>query len=60
MLSFYQDRIKDLEMKVQMNTTTPEGGVITAADEDGRRSLNIVVGHASGQTSVSVTYGSKS
>lgn len=59
-LSFYQDQIRDLGMKIQVNTTTPQGGMITAADEDGKRSLNVIVGQGSGKTTVSVTYGAKS
>jgi hypothetical protein len=58
-LSFYQDKIKDLGMKVQVNATTQQGGVITATDDDDKRSLNIIVGRGSGKTTVNVTYGGK-
>lgn len=56
-LSFYQDNIRDLGMKIQVNTTTPEGGVITATDDDRKRSLNIIVHRGSDETTVNVTYG---
>jgi hypothetical protein len=58
-ITFYQDKIKDLGMKVQVNTTTPQGGVITAADDADKRTLNVLIGHDSGKTSVNVTYGAK-
>jgi len=56
-VSFYQDKIKDLGMTVRVNATTPDGGVLTATDE--ARSLNVVVGRDSGKTGVNVTYGGK-
>ena len=58
-LTFYQERIQSLRMKIQVNASTPQGGVLTAADEEGGRTLNIVVGHGSDGTTVSVTYGAK-
>jgi len=58
-LSFYQDKVRDLGMKVNVTTTTPQGGMFTAADEGSHRSLTIVVGRSGSETSVSVTYGSK-
>ncbi len=58
-LSFYLDKIKALRMKIQVNATTPEGGVITATDDDGERTLNIIVGGESGKTTVNVTYGGR-
>lgn len=58
-ISFYQDKVKDLGMKVQVNATTGGGGVITASDDEDKRTLNIIVGRDSGKTSVSVTYGAK-
>jgi hypothetical protein len=59
-LSFYQDKIKAQGMKVQVNAATAETGVITATDEEGRRSLTITVGRDSGKTTVNVAYGVKS
>jgi hypothetical protein len=58
--AFYADKCKDLGMKVQMETSTPEGGLIIAADEGGeRRALTVVVGGHSGETTVNLTYGLK-
>jgi hypothetical protein len=59
-MSFYTDKCKDAEMKINMTTTTTEGGMVVAADEAGKHSLSIIVGSGSGGgTSVSVTYGVK-
>ena len=57
-LAFYQDKIKELGMKIQVNTTTPGGGMLTAADENDRRTLNIIVGGGN-ETTVNVTYADK-
>ena len=58
-LSFYEDKCKDLGMKVNLTTTSDEGGMIVASDDHDRgRSLTVVVG-GSGRTSVNVTYASK-
>ena len=59
-LSFYQDQIKTLRMQIQVNATTPQGGVLTATDDSRDRTLNIVVSQESGKTGVNVTYASKS
>ena len=56
-VSFYQDKIEAMGMKVQVNATTAQGGVITATDDDQKRTLNIVVGRSGGETTVNVTYG---
>lgn len=58
-LSFYQDKVNGLGMKVKMNATTTEGGSLIAADEPERRSLTVIIGSSSGQTTVNVTYGEK-
>ncbi len=58
-LSFYQDKTKDLGMKTNVTTTANEGGMISAADENTDRSLTILVGSSSGETTVNVTYGRK-
>jgi hypothetical protein len=58
-MSFYQDKCKELGLKVKMTTTTSEGGMILAADEGEARTLNVIVGSGSGGTTVRVTYGMK-
>ena len=59
-LSFYEEKCRDLGMKVDLTTSTGESGMVVAVDEQGeRRSLTVVVGGGSGQTSVNVTYARK-
>lgn len=58
-LSFYEDKAKDLGMKVKMTTTGDQGGMIVAADENTDRSLTAIIGGSSGETTVNVTYGRK-
>jgi hypothetical protein len=58
--SFYMDKCRDLGMKLNLESTTEEGGMIVAADEGGdRRSLTVIVGGNRGETTVNVTYGRK-
>jgi len=57
--SFYQDKFKALGMTVNVSGITDSGGVITGADEDGRRSLNVLVAGGSGDTTITVTFGRK-
>jgi len=58
-MSFYQDKARDLGLKVRLNATGGEGGTLIAGDEDGKRSLTVLVGGGSGDTTVNVTYASK-
>jgi len=58
-LTFYQDKAKELGMKVNLTTTTSEGGMIIASEEPQNRSLTVIVGGDSGKTTVNVTYGEK-
>ncbi len=58
-MAFYQDKAKEMGMKVNLTTTTDQGGIIIAADEDSKRSLKVVVGGSSGDTTVNVTYAHK-
>jgi hypothetical protein len=58
-MSFYQDKCKELGINIKMATTTAKGGMILAADEGGTRSLQVIVGSESGQTKVQVLYGLK-
>jgi hypothetical protein len=58
-ISFYQDKFKELGISVKMTTTTDKGGMIVASDEGGTRTLQVVVGSESGATKVQVIYGLK-
>jgi hypothetical protein len=46
-------------MKITLDTTTDEGGMIVAEDEGDKRTLSVIVGGHSGDTTVNVTYGRK-
>jgi hypothetical protein len=57
---FYEDKCKDLGMKISLDTTTEDGGMVIATDDGGeKRSVTVVVGRSSGETTVNVTYGRK-
>ena len=58
-MSFYQDKFKELGIGVKMVTTTGKGGMILGADEGEKRSLHVIVGSESGETKVQVMYGLK-
>jgi hypothetical protein len=58
-MSFYQDKCKELGINVKMTTRTPTGGMIIGADEGETHSLQVIVGSESGQTKVQVMYGLK-
>jgi hypothetical protein len=55
-MTFYQDKARDLGMKVELTTATTEGGHITAADSEDNRSLVVMVGSATGGASGTVTF----
>jgi hypothetical protein len=58
-MTFYQDKTKQMGMEAKLTTTTADGGMLVAAREGDDRSLTIVVGSSSGQTTVNVTYARK-
>lgn len=58
--SFYMDKCKELGMKVNLDTTSEEGGMFVATEEGGdNRSLTVTVSGRSGDINVSVIYGRK-
>ena len=58
-LQFYQEKAKDMGMKVNMTTTTADAGMVIASDDSSHKSLTAIVGVDGGKTTVNVTYGSK-
>lgn len=58
-LSFYQEKAKDMGMRVNLTTTTSDAGMVIASDDSNNRSLTAIVGNDSGKTTVNVTYGAK-
>jgi hypothetical protein len=58
--SFYSDKAKLMGMTISVDTTTPEGGMLVAADDGAdQRSLTVVIGGHLSQTTVNVSYGRK-
>ena len=58
-MSFYEDKAKELGMTAHVTMQGEDGGTLVLADEDRERSLTILVGHGSDGTTVNVTYGRK-
>ena len=58
-MTFYQDKAKDLGLKVNVTASTNEGGMIVATEEPSGRSLTVIVGSDASNTTVNVTYGEK-
>ena len=57
--SFYEAKCKDLGATVNLTGSSDAGGMVTCADEGGGRTLHVMVGGGSGETSFTVTYGRK-
>jgi hypothetical protein len=59
-ISFYEDKCKEMGMKVDLTSTTADGGMIVATDDAGQRTLHVMVGGGSGnETTIAVTFGRK-
>ena len=62
-MQYYQDQFKSGGMKVTSNVTSQDGkssaGMLTAQDDASKRTVIVVVGVDSGETTVSVTYETK-
>jgi hypothetical protein len=55
-LAFYQDKARELGMKVNLTSTGDEGGMVVATDEGEGRTLTAIVGSG---TSVNLSYSAK-
>ena len=57
---FYQDKMKELGLKVNLTTNSNEGGMMVAADEDNKRTLTVIItpGGSDG-TGVNLIYSTK-
>ena len=59
-MTFYRQKAEELGMTVNLATATADGGHLTAADADDKRTLNVLVGSGSGGgSSATVTFGRK-
>jgi hypothetical protein len=57
--SFYEAKCKEMGMTVNISAVTDSGGMVTGVDEGGGRTLHVMVGGSSGDTTIAVTYGRK-
>lgn len=57
--AFYEAKCKEMGMTVQMAQVTGTGGMVTGEDQGGKRTLSVMVGGGSGDTTITVTYGRK-
>src|SRR5262249_32932875 len=58
-MQFYQDKLKEMGMKINSAMVSDNGGTVSGSDEDGHRTLHVVVGQGFGGTTVTVAYGGK-
>jgi len=58
-IDFYKSKAQDLGLKVKLTSTTGTTSMFSAAEDDDKRSIMVIVGDQNGSRSVSVTYGSK-
>jgi len=58
-MTFYQDKARDMGLKANLTTNKPDGGMLIVADEGSNRTLTIVVGKGSPDTTVNLTYAMK-
>ncbi len=57
--AFYEAKCKEMGMTVQTAQVTGTGGMVTGEDQGGKRTLSVMVGGGSGDTTITVTYGRK-
>ena len=57
--AYYEAKLKDMGMTVELSAISDNGGMVTGADESGKRTLSVMVGGGGGETSMTVTYGRK-
>ena len=57
--AFYEAKFKEMGMTVEMAHVSDAGSMVTGADKAEKRTLSVMVGGGSGDTTITVTYGSK-
>ncbi len=57
--AYYEAKFKELGMTVEIAQVSDSGGMVTGKDPDDKRSLSVMVGGGSGETSLTITYGRK-
>ena len=56
---YYQDKCKEMGMKLEMTQVSDKGGMIVARDEAAEKTLHIMVAGDNGDTTITVTFGRK-
>ena len=57
--AFYEAKIKEMGMSVDLTQVSGAGGMVMGQDEGGKRTLHVMVAEGSGNTTFTVTYGRK-
>jgi hypothetical protein len=58
-LAYYHEKFESSGMKLALNTTSDDGGMLVAEDDPTGRMVTVIVGHGSEGTTISVTTRSK-
>jgi hypothetical protein len=56
---FYEAKIREMGMSIDLTQVTGAGGMVMGQDEGGKRTLHVMVAEGSGNTTFTVTYGRK-
>jgi hypothetical protein len=54
-ISYYSDQLKSAGFKIDMTTTTDQGGVVQATDEAKKHTITVIVGTSGDETSTAIT-----
>jgi hypothetical protein len=54
-IAFYHQKLEEMGMKLALQNSTPDGGMLVAEDDANRRTLRVIVGRDSGGTTINVT-----
>ena len=59
-VAFYEAKLKEMGMTLNLSGSTSDGGMVTGTDEAGRRTIHVMVGSGQGSGStIAVTFGRK-
>ena len=54
-VAFYRQKLEEMGMKLALQNSTPDGGMLVAEDDANRRTLRVIVSRDSGGTTINVT-----
>jgi hypothetical protein len=58
-LDFYESKLKEMGMNVDVSARSSDGGTLVGRNEDEKRTIHVVVGSHDGGSSIAVTFGRK-